>query len=122
MRNEFTNNSNNDFNYEVLQRITAIETNINIILEERPKVQEEIAKLELKELVTNEIIEPLVLMWSGITAGPYYFSNLLNIYDGGSTSGNYPTMYLYFILTKGHKINNLSMYSSTNTATSYAEG
>ena len=50
MRNEFTNNSNNDFNYEVLQRITAMETNINIILEERPKVQEEIAKLELKEL------------------------------------------------------------------------
>ena len=38
MRNEFTNNSNNDFNYEVLQRITAIETNINIMLEERPKV------------------------------------------------------------------------------------
>ena len=83
---------------------------------------DDLGLLTLKELVTNEIIEPLVLMWSGTTVGPYYFSNLLNIYDGGSTSGNYPTMYLYFILTKGHKINNLSMYSSTDTATSYADG
>lgn len=59
MRNEFTNNSNNDFNYEVLQRITAIETNINIILEERPKVQEEIAKLELKELEAQKDIKQI---------------------------------------------------------------
>ena len=60
MRNEFTNNSNNDFNYEVLQRITAIETNINIILEERPKVQEEIAKLELKELEAQKDIKQII--------------------------------------------------------------
>lgn len=59
MRNEFTNNSNNDFNYEVLQRITAIETNINIILEERPKFQEEIAKLELKELEAQKDIKQI---------------------------------------------------------------
>lgn len=59
MRNEFTNNSNNDFNYEVLQRITAIETNINIILEERPKIQEEIAKLELKELEAQKDIKQI---------------------------------------------------------------
>ena len=54
-----TNNSNNDFNYEVLQRITAIETNINIILEERPKIQEEIAKLELKELEAQTDIKQI---------------------------------------------------------------
>lgn len=59
MRNEFTKNSNNDFNYEVLQRITAMETNINIILEERPKVQEEIAKLELKELEAQKDIKQI---------------------------------------------------------------
>lgn len=83
---------------------------------------DDLGLLTLKELVTNEIIEPLVLMWSGITVGPYYFNNLLNIYDGGNTSGNYPGMCLYFILKKGHKINNLSMYSNANTATSYADG
>ena len=83
---------------------------------------DDLGLLTLKELVTNEIIEPLVLMWSGITSGPYYFNNLLNIYDGGNTSGNYPTMYLYFILTEGHRINNLSMYSNNNTATEYADG
>ena len=83
---------------------------------------DDLGLLTLKELVTNEIIEPLVLMWSGTTAGSYYFSNLLNIYDGGNTGGYYPFMNLYFILTKGHKINNLSMYSNTNTATSYADG
>ena len=59
MRNEFTNNSNNDFNYDVLQRITAIETNINIMLEERPKVQEEIAQLELKELEAQKDIKQI---------------------------------------------------------------
>lgn len=59
MRNEFTNNYNNTFNYEVLQRITAIETNINIILEERPKVQEEIAKLELQELEAQKDIKQI---------------------------------------------------------------
>ena len=83
---------------------------------------DDLGLLTLKELVTNEIIEPLVLMWSGTTGGSYYFRNLLNIYDGGSTGGTYPFMNSYFILKKGHKINNLSMYSSTNTATAYADG
>ena len=83
---------------------------------------DDLGLLTLKELVTNEIIEPLVLMWSGATNGSYYFSDLFNIYDGGNTKGNYPFMRLYFILTKGHKINNLSMYSSTDTATTYADG
>ncbi len=59
MRNKFANNSNNDFNYEVLQRITAIETDINIILEERPKIQEGIAKLELKELEAQKDIKQI---------------------------------------------------------------
>ena len=83
---------------------------------------DDLGLLTLKELVTNEIIEPLVLMWSGATSGSYYFSDLFNIYDGGNTRGYYPFMHLYFILKKGHKINNLSMYSNTNTATSYADG
>ena len=83
---------------------------------------DDLGLLTLKELVTNEIIEPLVLMWSGTTSGSYYFKDLLNIYDGGNTVGFYPAMYLYFILTKRHKINNLSMHSSTNTATAYADG
>ena len=83
---------------------------------------DDLGLLTLKKLVTNEIIEPLVLMWSGTTAGSYYFGNLLNIYDGGNTGGSYPIMRLYFILKKGHKINNLSMYSNTNTATSYTDG
>ena len=83
---------------------------------------DDLGLLTLKELVTNEIIEPLVLMWSGTTGGNYYFSDLFNIYDGGNTKGYYPFMHLYFILKKGHKINNLSMYSNTNTATSYADG
>ena len=84
---------------------------------------DDLGLLTLKELVTNEIIEPLVLMWSGTTVGNYYFSNLLNIYDGGNTgAGSYPFLHLYFILKKGHKINKLSMYSSSNTSTSYPDG
>ena len=83
---------------------------------------DDLGLLTLKELVTNEIIEPLVLMWSGTTVGNCYFSNLLNIYDGGKAGGSYPAMHLYFILKKGHKIHNLSMYSSTNTSTSYPDG
>ena len=74
MRNEFTNNSNNDFNYEVLQRITAIETNINIILEERPKVQEEIAKLELKELEAQKDIKQIDISALYFKAFSYNFS------------------------------------------------
>lgn len=83
---------------------------------------DDLGLLTLKNLVTNKILEPLVLMWSGTTVGSYYFSNLLNIYDGGNAEGGYPAMHLYFILKKGHKIHNLSMYSDTNTATSYADG
>lgn len=83
---------------------------------------DDLGLLTLKKLVTNEIIEPLVLMWSSHPQGPYYFKDLFNIYDGGNTGGSYPNMYLYFILKKGHKINNLSMHSSVNTATDYADG
>ena len=83
---------------------------------------DDLGLLTLNELITNEIIEPLVLMWSYNPTGSHYFRDLFNIYDGGKTGGTYPMAYLYFILKKGHKINNLSMYSSKDTSTIYPDG
>jgi len=58
MRNGL-NNSNQDFNYEVLQRLAAMETNIDMMMKERPKVQEELTKLELKELEAQKDIKQI---------------------------------------------------------------
>lgn len=76
----------------------------------------------IKELVDEEIITPLVLMWSG-SSGGYYFNNLFNIYDGGRTNqGNFSIGYLFFVLKRGHTINNMSMYASNATGSNYADG
>lgn len=83
---------------------------------------DDLGLLTLNKLVTNEIIEPLVLMLSYHPNGSYYFKDIFNIYDGGNTGGSYPMVHLYFILKKGHKINNLSMYSDRDTSTTYADG
>lgn len=45
------------FNEEVLQRITAIETNMNLVLSERKKIQEEIVNLEMKSLQEKQNIQ-----------------------------------------------------------------
>ena len=45
------------FNEEVLQRITAIETNMNLVFSERKKIQEEIVNLEMKSLQEKQDIQ-----------------------------------------------------------------
>jgi len=77
-----------------------------------------------QQMVSNNIVKPLVLIDSHGVNGSYYYSNFLNIYSGGtSNTGNYPGARIHFMLNSGYTISAVQWYANkARGSTSYNDG
>lgn len=67
------------------------------------------------QMISNGIIEPLVLLWSGSDSN--VLPNVLRLLSGGGTStANYASWHMIFVLRPNYSISSFRMYSFYNSA------